>query len=119
MTKQNILLYYGGSLISVICCSPVWERDDIILFMPNLQNAKKALRQAQKRAGENKIVRDNYKQMVKHVRKGIEAGEKDLAEKIRLAQKSLGKATKKGVLKANTASRKLSRLMKKANATKK
>ncbi len=87
--------------------------------MPNLQNAKKALRQSKKRAVRNKIVKDTYKQAMKTVRKGIEAGESELKEKMRLLQKSLDKASKRGVLKANTAGRKLSRVMKQANRTKK
>lgn len=87
--------------------------------MPIKQSAKKALRQATKKAAANKIVKDSYKKAMKDVTKGIAAGEKELTEKIKLAQKKLGKATKKGVLKPNTAARKLSRLMKKANAVKK
>lgn len=85
--------------------------------MPNLRNAKKALRQAQKRTLENNTVRRTYKKAVKEVVKAIEKGEKTLAESVRIAQKQLGKATKKGVMKKNTAARKLSRLMKKANTS--
>lgn len=84
--------------------------------MPNLQNAKKALRQSKKRAERNLIVKNAYKQALKTLRKAVEAGEKDVTEKVRLAQKALGKATKRGVLKPNTASRKLSRMMKRVNA---
>ncbi|NCO05327.1 MAG: 30S ribosomal protein S20 [Candidatus Magasanikbacteria bacterium] len=87
--------------------------------MPILNNAKKALRQSKKRAAENKIVKDAYKQALKAVRKALEAGEKDLTEKIQFAQKKLDKAAKKGVLKKNTASRKLSRLMKRVNVASK
>lgn len=86
--------------------------------MPNLANAKKALRQAARRAERNLVVKQAYKKALKAVRKGIEAGEADLTEKIRLAQKSLDKAAKRGVLKPNTAARKLSRLMKKVDAAK-
>jgi small subunit ribosomal protein S20 len=79
--------------------------------MPNLKSAKKALRQAEKKAKANKIVKDAYKKALKTVDKGLQAG-KDVAEDIRLAQKKLDKAAKKGVIKKNTASRKLSRLVK-------
>lgn len=82
--------------------------------MPNLKNAKKALRQAQKRALRNLEVKTAYKKAMKAVLKGIAAGEKDVTEKLRLAQKALDKAAKRGVLKKNTAARKLSRLSKKA-----
>ncbi len=79
--------------------------------MPNLKNAKKALKQSKKRAAANLIV----KKAVKTVRKAVVAGEGDLTEKLRLAQKKLDKAVKKGVLKKNTAARKLSRLAKASN----
>ncbi|OGH73357.1 MAG: 30S ribosomal protein S20 [Candidatus Magasanikbacteria bacterium RIFCSPHIGHO2_02_FULL_51_14] len=81
--------------------------------MPIKQSAKKALRQIKKRTIANTVVRDAYKKAVKDVMKAIEAGEKDLAEKVRLAQKKLDKAAKKGVIKRKTAARKLSRLAKK------
>ena len=81
--------------------------------MPILQNAKKALRQAKKREATNKIVKKVYKDALKSARKAVATGEKDLTEKIRLAQKTLGKAVKKGILKKNAASRYLSRLSKK------
>jgi len=84
--------------------------------MPNLRNAKKALRQADKRAAENKVVKIAMKKAVKAAAQAIEAGEKDVAEKITFAQKKLDKAAKKGIIKKNTASRKLSRLQKRVNA---
>lgn len=80
--------------------------------MPNKANAKKALRQSKKRAAANLIVKEAYKQAIKTVTKGIQAGKTDLVEELRLAQKKLDKAAKKGVLKKNAAGRKLSRLVK-------
>lgn len=80
--------------------------------MPNLANAKKALRQSAKRAARNLIVKTHYKKAVKAVRKAVDAGEKDLTEVLKNAQKALDKAAKRGVLKKNTAARKLSRLNK-------
>jgi len=87
--------------------------------MPILQNAKKALRQSKKRELENKPVKKAYKEALKHARKAIDAGEKEIEAKIITAQKTLDKATKKGVLKANTAGRYLSRLHAKATLAKK
>ena len=84
--------------------------------MPNLKNAKKALRQSEKRAETNLVVKNTYKKAVKLARKAIDAGGKDLNEKLRLAQKKLDKAAKKGVIKKNTASRKFSRLAKASKA---
>ena len=82
--------------------------------MPNIQSAKKELRKAKKRAALNKLRRDVFKDSIK---KAIKTPS---ADAIKAAQKALDKAAKAGVIKKNTASRKLSRLMKKlAVATKK
>ena len=81
--------------------------------MPIKNSAKKALRQDHKKAAANLIVKEAYKKAVKAVTKGIVEGEKDLTEKLKFAQKKIDKAAKKGIIKKNTASRKLSRFMKK------
>lgn len=73
------------------------------------------MRQSRKHAIINKQFRDAYKEAVKSAKKALATGEKDVVEKIRLAQKKLDKAVKRGVIKKNTAGRKLSRLMKKVN----
>lgn len=78
--------------------------------MPNIQSAKKALRQNIKRAARNKIRREAFKNAVKKALK------EKTAEAIKQAQKTLDKAVKTGIIKKNTASRKLSRLMKKVCA---
>ena len=78
--------------------------------MPNKANARKALRQAATRAARNLKVKRAYKVAVKNT---LSAVETEVKEKMRLAQKALDKAAKKGVLKKNTAARKLSRLAKK------
>jgi len=83
--------------------------------MPILQNAKKALRQSKKHEQENLVVKKAYKKALKDTRKAIEAGEEDLQERIKLVQKKLDKATKKGIIKKNTAARYLSRLTKSVN----
>ncbi|MBT3817246.1 MAG: 30S ribosomal protein S20 [Candidatus Magasanikbacteria bacterium] len=82
--------------------------------MPNKNSAKKALRQSIKRAAANKEIKLAYKQAVKAAKKAIDAKEEGVNTKIQFAQKKLDKAAKNGVIKKNTASRKLSRLMKKA-----
>ncbi|MFZ4405493.1 MAG: 30S ribosomal protein S20 [Pseudobdellovibrionaceae bacterium] len=83
--------------------------------MPNKDNARKALRQATKRAERNLKVKRAYKAAVKVT---LTAAEAEIKEKLRLAQKMLDKAAKKGVVKKNTASRKISRLMKKVTPKK-
>ena len=80
--------------------------------MPNKQNAKKALRRSIKRAARNLEVKNTYKMAVKTVKKAVAAGQAEVKEELRLAQKTLDKAAKRGVLKKNTAARKLSRLAK-------
>lgn len=76
------------------------------------------MRQAKKRATGNLLVKNAYKEAVKAAKKAIGAGG-DMKEVLRLAQKKLDKAAKKGVIKKNTAARKLSRLVKRAKALKK
>lgn len=80
--------------------------------MPNIQSAKKELRKAKKRAALNKLRRDAYKTLLKQAEKT------KAADVLKAAQKALDKAAKNGVIAKNTASRKLSRLMKKLNKAK-
>lgn len=84
--------------------------------MPNKANARKALRQARKKNIANTTVKKSFKLAVKNLLEDISTGSSDVKEKVKLAQKKLDKAAKKGVIKKNTASRRLSRLMKRANA---
>lgn len=77
--------------------------------MPNKQNARKALRQAKKKTASNLTIKKAYKAAVKTA---VAATKAEVSEKLRLAQKKLDKAAKKGVLKKNAAARKISRLTK-------
>lgn len=83
--------------------------------MPNKQNARKALRQAAKRAVQNLKVKKTYKLAVKKA--GV-AAKTEVKETLRTAQKALDKARKRGVLSKNTAARKLSRLAKRVQKAK-
>ncbi len=80
--------------------------------MPNQQSAKKELRKAKKRAILNKVRRDTYKDLIKKAEK-TKAG-----DVLKAAQQALDKAARVGVIKKNTAARKLSRLMKRLNKAK-
>ncbi len=81
--------------------------------MPNKDSAKKALRQTKKRTAWNIERREAFKKAIKNT---IRAEKKeDMVKLSQLAQKALDKAAKRGIIKKNTASRKLSRLMKKVN----
>lgn len=82
--------------------------------MPNKDSAKKALRQAKKRAVLNLAYKTKFREAIK---KTVKSEKFEEAKKLAIAaQKALDKAAKHGTIKKNTAARKLSRLMKKVNA---
>lgn len=85
--------------------------------MPNLKNAKKALRQSIVRAERNDAVREHIAYMRRSFRKLLEAKKFEDAQKLmsELTQ-ALDKAVTKKVLKLNTVSRIKSRAAKKINA---
>ena len=79
--------------------------------MANIKSAKKRVLTNAKKAERNQAVRSGVKTAVKKVRVAIEAGNKAAAEKVlRETTAVIDKAESKGVLKKNTASRKVSRL---------
>ena len=84
--------------------------------MPNLKNAKKALRQSIVRAERNTAVREHIDYMRRSFRKLLESKKFDEAQKLmnELTQ-ALDKAVTKKVLKLNTVSRIKSRAAKKIN----
>lgn len=83
--------------------------------MPNLKNAKKALRQNIKRAEKNLKNKTEVKLLMKHVKKAVEAGDDKATDLLRQAGKKLDKIAKSGYFKKNKASRLKSRLAKKVN----
>jgi len=83
--------------------------------MPNLKNAKKALRQSKKRQLRNKAVEDKLKKLVKDSRKSIEAKSDKAKDLVQQTIKAVDKAVQKGILKKNAGNRKKSRLMKSYN----
>jgi small subunit ribosomal protein S20 len=86
--------------------------------MPNKKSAAKELRKAVKRNAANKKVSNKLKDLVKTSLKQIKASDKQVKEDYKKTIQAIDKATKKGVIKKNTASRKKSKLMKKVNALK-
>ncbi|MDO8499078.1 MAG: 30S ribosomal protein S20 [bacterium] len=81
--------------------------------MPNKASAKKALRQTKKRTLWNRSKKDAVRNAV---RSTLKAATPEEAKKLVIAaQQALDKAAKAGVIKKNTAARKLSRLMAKVN----
>jgi len=81
--------------------------------MPIKNSAKKALRKSQKIAEYNLKIKEDIKTLLKKSKKAVDAKEsKDkIEEMLKKAQKDIDKAVQKGVIKKNTGSRKLSRLM--------
>ena len=87
--------------------------------MPQLANAKKALRQSAKRFERNKIVRAEIHSMRRSFRKLLEAKKFDEAQKmVPMLDKKLDKAVTKNVFKKNKSARIKSRLMKSLHAAK-
>ncbi len=79
--------------------------------MANNKSSLKRIRQTEKRTERNRYYRTRLKNIVKAVRSAVEAGNKEDAEAaFKVANKQLHKFVSKGVLKKETASRKVSRL---------
>lgn len=80
--------------------------------MPNLANAKKALRQSAKRAERNMLLKNEMHSLRRRFRKFIEAGEVKEAEgMIPELYKKLDKMAQKNIFKKNKSSRLKSRLV--------
>ena len=87
--------------------------------MPNLKNAKKALRQSKVRADRNKVALAEIHSLRVKLRKALTSKKVEEATEVaRLVGKKLDKAVQKKLLKLNTVSRYKSRLMKKVNTLK-
>jgi small subunit ribosomal protein S20 len=87
--------------------------------MPNIKSAIKRVDVIEKKTLQNNMVKSAYKTAVKTFDAAVEAGDKAKAEEtFKTAVKKVDQACSKGVLKANTASRKKSSLAKKLNNVK-
>jgi small subunit ribosomal protein S20 len=80
--------------------------------MANIKGQIKRNRQNERRRMRNKVARSELKTRVKRAVEGVEAGAGDADERVRAAQKRIGKAAGKGVVHKNQAARRTSRLMK-------
>ncbi|MDP6494221.1 MAG: 30S ribosomal protein S20 [Dehalococcoidia bacterium] len=84
--------------------------------MPHSLSADKALRQSEKRRLRNKSVRSGVKTRTTTAEKLVQEGDMGVApDAVKEAVRSLDRAAKKGVIHANTAARRKSRLVKKLN----
>lgn len=87
--------------------------------MPNIKSAIKRVNTIKTKTEDNAVVKTAYKTAIKNFKVAVEAGNKELAEeKFRVATKAVDKAANKGVIKANTASRKKASLAKTFNTVK-
>jgi len=85
--------------------------------MANHKSALKRARQTIKRTERNRFYRTRIKNITRAVREAVEAGDQEKAtEALKLANKKFHSYVSKGVLKKNTAARKVSRLAKIVNA---
>lgn len=79
--------------------------------MANIASAQKRIRQTVKRTARNKARKSRVHGAIRKVEEAVTAGDKDAAlAALRAAQPEMQRAVIKGVLKANTVSRKISRL---------
>ena len=87
--------------------------------MPNIKSAIKRVNVIDKKTLQNNMIKSAYKTAVKSFEAAVEAGDKAKAEEaLKFAVKKVDQACTKGVIKANTASRKKSSLSKKLNTLK-
>ncbi len=87
--------------------------------MPNIKSAIKRVNTIKTKTEDNAVVKTAYKTAIKNFKAAVEAGNKELAEeKFKVATKAVDKAANKGVIKANTASRKKASLAKTFNTVK-
>lgn len=85
--------------------------------MANTSSAKKAVRKIARRAKINRSRRSQMRTYVHKVEEAIAAGDSSRAvEALRAAQPLILRAAQKGIVHANTAARKVSRLTRRVNA---
>jgi small subunit ribosomal protein S20 len=79
--------------------------------MANIASARKRIRQTEKRTARNKARKSRVHGAIRKIEEAVASGDKAAAAlAFRNAQPELQRAVTKGVLKANSVSRKLSRL---------
>lgn len=85
--------------------------------MANTTSAKKAARKIERRTAVNKVLRSRMRGVVRKVEEAIASGDKDQARAaLKNAQPFIMKAASKGIVHANAASRKVSRLSRRVEA---
>ena len=83
--------------------------------MPNIKSQKDRVVQAKKEAMHNKAVKSNLKTVIKKANAAIVSNDENKDAAIKAAVSAIDSAKSKGVIHKNTASRKISRMAKRAN----
>ena len=83
--------------------------------MPNIKSQKDRVRLTEKQTLRNKSAKSNLKTVVKKADASIEANSAEKESSVQTAVSTIDKSVTKGILHKNTAARKVSKLMKKAN----
>lgn len=79
--------------------------------MANTPSAKKAVRKIARRTEVNKARRSRMRTYIRKVEEAIASGDKEAANAaLKIAEPEIMRSVNKGVIKSNTASRKVSRL---------
>ncbi len=85
--------------------------------MAHHKSAKKRIRQTQRRTDVNRARRSRIRTFIKRVEAALETGNKEAAvAALKQAEPEIQRGVSKGVVKLNTASRKISRLNAKVKA---
>ena len=83
--------------------------------MANIKSAKKRVLVNEAKTAQNRMLKTGLKTVLKKAEVAIETNAADKDEAVRPAVKKIDQACAKGILKKNTASRKKSKLVLKAN----
>lgn len=83
--------------------------------MPNIKSQKDRVVQAKKEAAHNKAIKSNLKTVIKKADAAIVSNAENKDAAIKAAVAAIDSAKSKGVIHKNTASRKVSRMAKRAN----
>ena len=87
--------------------------------MPITKSAKKRVRQEKKKKANNKILTNKIKKSIKDLENALNSKDKKKSsDLLKICQKIIMKATNKGIVHKNTASRKISGLNKRIKAIK-
>ncbi|MBQ3393539.1 MAG: 30S ribosomal protein S20 [Oscillospiraceae bacterium] len=86
--------------------------------MPNIKSQKDRVIQARKENLHNKAAKSNLKTVIKKANVAVADGSAEAEQAVGVALSAISKAGGKGIIHKNAAARKMSQMMKKANAAK-